>query len=67
MGACLVTSRSGRTSWPGDHRPNPQGARADRPYLLLSKREEDTNCTLRRETCKDRRARLPRGDAIPEV
>ena len=44
-----------------------KAAGADRPYLLLSTREEDTNCTVRRETWEDRRARLPRGDAIPEV
>ena len=50
VAARLVNSRSGRTSRPGDPRPNPQGAGADRPYLLLPKREEDTNCTLRRET-----------------
>ena len=36
--AC-VTLRSGRTSQPGDPRPNPQGAGADRPYLLLSTRD----------------------------
>ena len=33
--AC-VTSLSGRASWPGDPGTNPQGAGADRPYLLLS-------------------------------
>ena len=54
----LVNSRSGRTSRPGDPRPNPQGAGADRPYLLLSNQEEDTNCTLRRETYEERHARL---------
>ena len=64
--ACVISS-SGRTSRPGDPRPNPQGAGADRPYLLLSKREEDTNSTPQRETCKDRRVRPPRGDAVPEV
>ena len=64
--AC-VTSRSGRTSRPGDPCPNPQGAGADRPYLLLSKREKDTNSTPRRETCEDRHARLPCGDEVPEV
>ena len=26
-----------------------------------------TNSTLRRETCEDRHARLPCGDAVPEV
>ena len=36
--ACVISS-SGRTTRPGDPRPNPQGAGADRPYLLLSKRE----------------------------
>ena len=58
--AC-VTSRSGRTSWPGDPRPNPQGAGADRPYLLLSKRERATNSTLRRETCEDKHRAAVRG------
>ena len=51
----------------GDPRSNPQGAGADRPYLLLSTREKDTNGTLRRETCEDRHTRPPRSDAIPEV
>ena len=41
--ARLVTSRSGRTSRPGDPRPNPQGARTDRPYLLLSNQGATTN------------------------
>ena len=36
MAARLVNSRSGRTSRPGDPRPNPQGAGTDRPYFLLS-------------------------------
>ena len=37
--ACVISS-SGRTSRPGDPRPNPQGAGADRPYLSLSIREK---------------------------
>ena len=37
--ACVISS-SGRTSWPGDPRPNPQGAGADRPYLSLSIKEK---------------------------
>ena len=36
--ACVISS-SGRTSRPGDPRPNPQGARTDLPCLLLSKRK----------------------------
>ena len=34
--ARLVTSSSGRTSRPGDPRPNPQGSGTDRPCCLLS-------------------------------
>ena len=64
--AC-VTSRLGRTSRPGDPRPNPQGAGTDQPCCLLSTACLSTNSTLRRETCEDRHARLPCGDAIPEV
>ena len=60
--AC-VTSRSGRTSRPGDPCPNPQGAGADRPRCLLSMCAGATNSTPRRETCEDRHARLPCGDA----
>ena len=36
VAARLVTSSSGRTSRPGDPRPNPQGAGTDRPCCLLS-------------------------------
>ena len=60
VAARLVTSRSGRASRPGDPRPNPQGARADLPYLLLSTCACANNSTPRRETCKDKRARPPR-------
>ena len=75
VAARLVISRSGRTSRPGDPRPNPQGAGADWPYLLLSTCACANNSTLRRETCKDKRARPPSckdkrarppcGDAVP--
>ena len=64
--AC-VTSSSGRTSQQGDPRSNPQGAGADRPCCLLSTACLKTNSTTRRETCEDRHARLPCGDAVPEV
>ena len=64
--AC-VTSSSGRTSRPGDPRSNPQGAGTDRPCCLLSTACLKTNSTLQREICEDRHARLPCGDAFPEV
>ena len=68
VAARLVTSSSGRTSRPGDPRPNPQGAGTDGPCCLLSTACLSTNSTLRRETCEDRHARLPcGGDAVPEV
>ena len=46
VAAHLVTSRSGRTSRPGD----PRGAGTDWPYLLLSNQSATTNqplCGLR--------------------
>ena len=64
--AC-VTSSSGRTSRPGEPRSNPQGAGTDRPCCLLSTACLKTNSTILRETCEDRRARLPCGDAVPDV
>ena len=67
VAARLVTSSSGRTSRPGDPRPNPEGAGTDRPCCLLSTACLSTNSTLQRETCEDRHARLPCGDAVPEV
>ena len=67
MASRLVNSRSGRTSRPGDPRPNPQHAGADLPYLLLSMCAFSTNNTLRRETCEGKCARPPCGDAVPEV
>ena len=42
-GPACVTSRLGRTSGPGDPRPNPQGAGTDRPHLLLSNQGATTN------------------------
>ena len=62
-----TASRSGRTSRPGDPRSNPQGAGTDRPRCLLPTACLKTNSTIRRETCEDRHARLPCGDAVPEV
>ena len=43
VAARLVNSRSGRTSRPGDPRPNPQGAGTDWPYFLLSNQSVPSN------------------------
>ena len=60
-----TASSSGRTSGRVILDRIHQGAGTDGPYLLAAHCVSENQQHLRRETWEDRRARLPRGDAIP--